>query len=133
MRALALHTRDIWPILAIAVIIGLPVAGYLLQVGRVRRARLAAGRLAAGRAAPGLIRIRVDPDLAETTRSSIAGILGKAAGWTVEFGPPPTGHPRVVVEIAAPGDPPDGLTAAVRTGIARLLPVDPEDIEVRLI
>lgn len=138
MRALTLHARDIWPILAIVVILGFPVAGFLIQVGRVRRARLAAS--GAGGPAPGRIRILLGPDLAghqrqadvaEAARSSLADSLGAAAaGWVVDFGPPPAA-PRVVVEIATPGGTPAGLAGALRARIAHALPVDPDDIDIR--
>jgi hypothetical protein len=139
MRALTLHTEDIWLILAIVVILGFPVAGFLIQVSRVRRARLAAP--GAGRPpALGRIRIRLDPDLAgperqadlaEAARSGLADSIGAAAaGWAVDFGPPPT-SPRVVVEIVTPGGTPAGLAGALRAQIAHALPVDPDDIDIR--
>src|SRR5262249_52734566 len=137
IRALTLHARDSWPTLAMVVILGFPVAGFLIQVGRVRRARLAAS--GAGGPAPGRIRILLGPDLAghqrqadvaEAARSSLADSLGAAAaGWGVDFGPPPAA-PRVVVEIATPGGTPARLARAPRARIAPAPPADPDRLHL---
>jgi len=143
MRALTTpHVRDIWPILAILVILVLPAAMFLVQASRVRRVARAAAR--DGAPAAGRIRILTRPDvpsqwhadLVQLVRSSLTDTLGAAGDqWTVDVGPPPSTHPRVIVEIAAADD--AGYAAAMlvdtlRTRLAQSLPVAPADIDVRL-
>jgi hypothetical protein len=143
VRALTLHARDALPILAILVVVVLPAAMYLLQVSRVRRARLAGERTPPPQT-PGRIRILATADLLAQSRADLATVvrtcLSEALGpagdhWEVTYAPPPATQPLVTVEITAAqgtGNAATTLAATLRARLAENLPVTAADIDLRL-